>query len=200
MAQRIADRRDIDFVLFEQLGIQALFDRAGHRQLNRRKVDMIIDAARQLAVQEIMPTYTQSDREGVHFRDGQVHVPPCFHQAYRHFAAGDWIALAEDPAVGGQGLPQVVAQAAREYIFGASFGFAAFGILNHGAGKLVEQFGTAVQKALFLPNLYSGQWSGSMQRIEPEAGSAPLAPHTSAHRQPDGTFHLQGAEIFITGA
>jgi alkylation response protein AidB-like acyl-CoA dehydrogenase len=159
---------------------------------------MVVDAARQLALREILPTCAQGDREGVQFSDGRVQVPSCFHRAYRHFVEGDWIALAEDPAVGGQGLPQVVAQAAREYIVGANFSFAAFGILSHGTGKMIELFGTAAQKALFLDKLYTGQWSGSMLLTEPEAGSDVGALSTSAHRRPDGAFHLSGTKIFIT--
>jgi alkylation response protein AidB-like acyl-CoA dehydrogenase len=198
MTQRIADRRDIDFVLFEQLGIESLFGSGCYPQLNRRTVDMVIDAARQLALGEILPTNAQGDREGVRFHEGRVQVPACFHQVYRHFVAGEWIALAEDPAVGGQGLPQVVAQAAREYTVGANFSFAAFGILNHGTGKMIERFGTEVQKALFLEKIYAGQWSGSMLLTEPEAGSDIGALQTSAQRQPDGTYHLSGTKIFIT--
>jgi alkylation response protein AidB-like acyl-CoA dehydrogenase len=132
------------------------------------------------------------------FENGRVRVPTCFHRPYRLYVEGDWIAMEEDPAVGGQGLPQVVAQAAREYIVGANFAFAAFGILAHGTGKMIELFGTEQQKKLFLKNVYSGKWAGTMLLTEPEAGSDVGALATTARRNPDGTYNLTGNKIFIT--
>jgi len=198
MAQRIADRRDIDFVLHEQLGIETLFTTARYGDLNRKLVDMVITEARHLGLNEILPTYSEGDRQGATFENGQVKVPACFHRPYRHYIAGEWIAMEEDPAVGGQGLPQIVAQAAREYIVGANFSFAAFGILAHGTGKMIELFGTDQQKELFLKKVYSGDWAGTMLLTEPEAGSDVGALTTTARRNPDGTFSITGSKIFIT--
>jgi alkylation response protein AidB-like acyl-CoA dehydrogenase len=198
MAQRIADRRDIDFVLYEQLKIETLFETARYRDLNRKVVDMVITEARHLGIHEILPTYVEGDRTGVTFEDGRVKVPDCFYRPYKHYVAGEWIAMEEDPAVGGQGLPQVVAQAAREYIVGANFAFAAFGILSHGTGKMIELFGTDLQKKLFLKKVYAGEWAGTMLLTEPEAGSDVGALATAARRNPDGTYNLTGNKIFIT--
>jgi len=198
MAQRIADRRDIDFVLFEQLAVDSLFETARYRDLNRKLVEMVITEARRLGINEILPTYVEGDRTGVTFENGRVKVPECFYRPYQHYVEGEWIAMEEDPAVGGQGLPQVVAQAAREYIVGANFAFAAFGILAHGTGKMIELFGTPQQKKLFLKKVYSGEWAGTMLLTEPEAGSDVGALTTTARRNPDGTFSLTGNKIFIT--
>jgi len=198
MAQRIADRRDVDFVLFEQLAVESLFETARYRDLNRKLVDMVITEARRLGINEILPTYVEGDRTGVTFENGRVKVPACFYRPYQHYVEGEWIAMEEDPAVGGQGLPQVVAQAAREYIVGANFAFAAFGILAHGTGKMIELFGTPQQKKLFLKKVYSGEWAGTMLLTEPEAGSDVGALTTTARRNPDGTFSLTGNKIFIT--
>jgi alkylation response protein AidB-like acyl-CoA dehydrogenase len=198
MAQRIADRRDIDFVLFEQLGIESLFKTERYRDLNRKLADMVITEARRLGINEILPTYAEGDRTGVTFENGQVKVPPCFYRPYKYYVDGDWIAMEEDPAMGGQGLPQVVAQAAREYIVGANFAFAAFGILAHGTGKMIELFGTEAQKKLFLKKVYSGEWAGTMLLTEPEAGSDVGALTTTARPNPDGTYSITGNKIFIT--
>ncbi len=198
MAQRIADRRDIDFVLFEQLGIEALFETERYHDLNRKLTDMVITEARRLGINEILPTYVEGDRTGVAFENGQVKVPACFYRPYKYYVDGEWIAMEEDPAMGGQGLPQVVAQAAREYIVGANFAFAAFGILAHGTGKMIELFGTEAQKKLFLKKVYSGEWAGTMLLTEPEAGSDVGALTTTARPNPDGTYSITGNKIFIT--
>jgi hypothetical protein len=138
MAQLIADRRDIDFVLYEQLQIEQLFEKERYQDLNRKMADMVVTEARRFGLKEILPTYAEGDRAGVIFENGQVKVPACFYGPYKHYVDGEWIAMEEAPEVGGQGLPQIIAQAAREYIVGANFAFAAFGILSHGTGKMIE--------------------------------------------------------------
>jgi len=141
MAQVIADRRDIDFVLYEQFDVESLFDCDRYRDLNRKACDMVIDAARDFGLKEILPTYAAGDREGVHFADGKVTVPECFRRPHRLFVENEWIAMTEDPDLGGQGLPHVIAKAANEYFVGANFAFTAYATLGHGAGKMIELFG-----------------------------------------------------------
>ncbi|UCF94294.1 MAG: acyl-CoA dehydrogenase [Desulfobacterales bacterium] len=198
MAQLISDRRDIDFVLYEQLRVEDLLQTATYKDLNRKMFDMVIAEARNLGLKEILPTYTEGDRIGVHLENGKVKVPECFRRPYQLFAEGEWIAMSEDPDVGGQGLPHVIRQAAFEYIVGANFALAAFGNLGHGAAKMIELYGTPQQKELFLEKIYSGQWGGTMLLTEPGAGSDVGALTTTAVKNPDGTYHLTGNKIFIT--
>ena len=132
MAQLLSDRRDIDFVLYEQLGIEDILKTDKYNDLNRKMLDMVISEARNLGIKEIYPTYQEGDREGVAFENGKVTVPQCFHRPYALFAEGEWIAMAEDPEVGGQGFPAIIRQAAFEYISGANYALAAFGDLGHG--------------------------------------------------------------------
>jgi alkylation response protein AidB-like acyl-CoA dehydrogenase len=160
--------------------------------------DMVISEARNLGIKEIFPTYQQGDREGIRFENGRVTVPQCFHRPYKLFVEGEWIAMAEDPEVGGQGLPWIIRQAALEYIVGANFAIAGFGNLGHGAAKMIELFGTPQQKELFLKKIYSGQWGGTMMLTEPEAGSDVGALTTAAVKNPDGTYSISGNKIFIT--
>ena len=198
MAQYIADRRDIDFVLYEQLSIDVLLDTDKYKGLNRKLFDMVISEARTFGIKEILPTYSEGDRQGVRFERGKVFVPDCFHKPYRHFVEGEWIAMSEDPAVGGQGLPVIIRQAAYEYIVGANFAFSASATLGHGAAKMIELFGTRQQKDLFLEKIYSGKWGGTMLLTEPEAGSDVGALDTTAVKNADGTYSLSGNKIFIT--
>ena len=104
MAQLISDRRDMDFVLYEQLQIDALFETGKFSDLNRKMLDMVISEAKNLGIKEILPTYSEGDRQGVRFEKGEVKVPDCFHRPYKLYVEGEWIAMSEDPEVGGQGL------------------------------------------------------------------------------------------------
>ena len=116
MAQLISDRRDIDFVLFDQLKVQDLCDHELFEEFNRKTIELIITEARNLAVKEILPTRKISDEEGVTFENDQVRVPDCFHRAFQLFNEGEWLAMPEDPDWGGQGMPHTVSLAASEFL------------------------------------------------------------------------------------
>jgi len=198
MAQLLADRRDIDFVLYEQLKIEDILKTEKYNDLNRKMFDMVISEARNLGIKEIFPTYKEGDREGIKFENGRVTAPQCFQRPYALFVEGEWIAMAEDPKVGGQGFPAIIRQAAFEYISGANYAMAAFGDLGHGAAKMIELFGTPEQKELFLKKVYTGEWGGTMLLTEPGAGSDVGALTTTAVKNADGTYSISGNKIFIT--
>ncbi|UCG09086.1 MAG: acyl-CoA dehydrogenase [Desulfobacterales bacterium] len=198
MAQVLADRRDIDFVLYEQINAEELTTHEKYNEFNKKTFDLIITEARNLAVKEILPTFAEGDREGVHLEDGQVRVPACFHRPYKLLREGEWIAMPVDPALGGQGLPISVYNAASEYLVGANYAFTLYAYLAYSAGELIETFGTEAQKKLFLKKMYTGQWGGTMQLTEPQAGSDVGALTSSAVKNPDGTYSITGNKIFIT--
>ena len=199
MAQQyIADRRDVDFVLYEQFGAERLTQTEKYADLNKKALDMVISEARNFAVKEILPTYAESDQEGAKFENGRVIAPECFRRPLELFREGEWIAMTEDPEIGGQGLPFLIAQAANEYLIGASFAFAAYAVLGHGTGKMIELFGTEKQKEMFLKNLYTGVWGGTMVLTEPNAGSDVGNLETTAVKNEDGTYSITGNKIFIT--
>lgn len=197
-AQLIADKRDVDFVLYEQIGCEDLLDYPEFEDFNKKTFEMIVKEARNFSLKEILPTYTEGDKDGVIFENGKIKVPACFHDLYDKYTDGEWLALVEPPEFGGQGLPHVVSQAAFEYIVGSNYTFAMYGILAKGAGKMIELFGTDIQKKLFLKNIYTGVWGSTMLLTEPEAGSDLGALTTSAVKNPDGTYSLKGAKIFIS--
>jgi alkylation response protein AidB-like acyl-CoA dehydrogenase len=199
MAQLIADRRDVDFVLYEQFDAEALCRHEAYADFNRKTFDLIIDEARQLAIKEILPTLAEGDRAGLKFEDGRVRVPDCFRRPYKLFTEGEWTALTANPELGGQGMPFLVSQAVSDYQLGANYAFTLFGFGCVGAGEMIEIFGTEEQKRLFLKKMYTGQWAGTMVLTEPEAGSDVGALTTSARQQPDGTYLISGNKIFISG-
>ena len=198
MAQVVADRRDIDFVLHEQLKIEELCHSELFSEFNKKTVEMIVSEARAFAVKEMLPLLKEADETGCTFQNGTVRVPKCFHKPYDLFKEGEWIAMTDDPKWGGQGMPATVALAANNYFNGANYPFMLHIILAHGAGKLVERFGTAEQKSLYLRKMYAGEWGGSMLLTEPEAGSDVGALTTKAVKNDDGTYTLTGNKIFIS--
>jgi alkylation response protein AidB-like acyl-CoA dehydrogenase len=198
MAQIIADRRDIDFVLYEQFRVEELTGHPQYNSFNKKSFDLIVNEARNLAIQEILPTFAEGDREGVSYENGQVKVPACYHRPYQLMREGEWTAMTADPEYGGQGLPQCIAQAASEYLVGANYAFTLYAYVGHAAGELIEFYGTEKQKELFLKKMYTGQWCGTMQLTEPQAGSDVGAITSSAVKNPDGTYSLSGNKTFIT--
>jgi alkylation response protein AidB-like acyl-CoA dehydrogenase len=199
MAQILADRRDIDFVLHEQLKVESLAKHARFSEFSRKAVDMVISEARNLAVKEILPTQVDGDRIGVHFDNGKVTVPESFHKAWKALREGEWLAMIVDPEWGGQGMPRVVASIAATYLMSANFAFMMYAGLTHGAGELIESFGTDKLKKLFLKRMFSGEWTGTMLLTEPEAGSDVGALTTTATPNPDGTYSITGNKIFVSG-
>ncbi len=198
MAQVVADRRDVDFVLHEQLNVESLSKYEEFSDFNRKTVDMVVSEARNLAIKELLPLLKEGDEEGCTFKNGIVNVPKSFHKAFELFREGGWIAMSDNPEWGGQGMPATVALAANNYFNGSNYPFMLHNILAHGAGKLVEKFGTDKQKGLFLKKMYSGEWGGSMLLTEPEAGSDVGALTTKAVSNGDGTYSITGNKIFIS--
>jgi alkylation response protein AidB-like acyl-CoA dehydrogenase len=198
MAQFIADRKDVDFVLHEQLNVADLSKHEKYAEFNKKTIDLIISEARNLAVKELLPIQIDGDREGARFEGGNVTVPESFHKAWDLFKEGEWVALSDDPQWGGQGMPASLSLAANDYFIGANFAFMMYPGLTHGAGRLVQTFGTQKQKDLFLKKMFTGEWTGTMLLTEPEAGSDVGALTTSAVKNDDGTYSITGNKIFIS--
>ncbi|MFO7884493.1 MAG: acyl-CoA dehydrogenase [Desulfobacteraceae bacterium] len=195
MAQQISDRRDIDFVLHEQIG---MVEHEIFAEFNKKTVDLIVSEARNLAVKEILPTQKEGDELGCRFENGMVKVPPSFQRAWQLYREGEWLAMCDDPEVGGQGMPKIVGLAASEYLVGANSAFMLYSGMTHGAAKLVEAFGTKEQKDLYMEKMFSGEWGGTMLLTEPEAGSDVGALTTTAVKKEDGTYAITGTKIFIS--
>jgi len=198
MAQLIADRRDVDFVLHEQLKLGELSKHEKFAEFNKKTIDLVISEARNLAVKELLPIQVDGDREGARFENGEVTVPESFHKAWELFKEGEWLALSDSPEWAGQGMPVTLSLAANDYFIGANFAFMIYPGLTHGAGRLVETFGTGKQKKMFLKKMFTGQWTGTMLLTEPEAGSDVGALTTAAVKNDDGTYSITGNKIFIS--
>jgi len=199
MAQQIADRRDIDFVLHEMLQIEKLTEAEMFSEFNRKTFDLILNEARRFAIKEMLPTYEEGDRVGVRYEgNGTVKVPESFHRVHELYLESEWTAPAMNPEYGGQGLPHSLTVAVDEYLMGANWAISAYGSMGAGTGYMIEKYGTGDQKKTYLKKLYTGEWGGTMLLTESDAGSDVGNLSTSAVRNPDGTYSLTGNKIFIT--
>jgi alkylation response protein AidB-like acyl-CoA dehydrogenase len=193
MAQLIADRRDVDFVLHEQMQVTELAKNEKFAEFNKKTVDMVVTEARNLAVKAILPTQKESDEKGCSLeKDGTVKVPESFHQVNALYNEGEWLGMIDEPDYGGQGMPKTLSLAAEEYFIGANPAFMLYHGLSHGAANLIKTFGTEAQKNAYLPKIYSGKWSGTMLLTEAEAGSDVGALQTTATPNGDGTYNISG--------
>ena len=200
MAQVISDRRDIEFVMHEQLDAQQLSElNDNFADFNKKTIDLIISEARNFAVKELLPANKDGDQEGCKLENGVVITPDSFKRLYELFNEGEWLATTETPEWGGQGMPRTVASAAAEYFNGANYPFMMYPGLTQGAGHLVEHFGTQEQKKIYLKNMYTGKWTGTMLLTEPGAGSDVGALTSKAVPNGDGTYRITGEKIFISG-
>jgi len=198
MAQVIADRRDVDFVLHEQFQVGDLSKHELFAEFNKKVVDMVITEARNLAIKEILPTQKIGDEVGCKYANNEVTTPEEYKRAWELLAEGEWMALARDPEVGGQGMPETLAMAAMSYFTGGNMAFMLCIGLTHGAARLVENFGSDEQKEIYLKNMYTGKWTGTMLLTEAEAGSDLGALTTTAVKNADGSYSITGNKIFIS--
>ncbi|MBN2224175.1 MAG: acyl-CoA dehydrogenase [Deltaproteobacteria bacterium] len=200
MSNLIMDMRDARFVLYEQLGIDKLCERPRYADHSKDVFEMVLDEAEKMAVNYIEPTYVESDKIGAVYdpKTKAVTTPPSFKKALEAYKAGGWIAMAESPEVGGQGLPYSLYMSCMEIFVGSNFAFIAFPGLSHGSARMIEVFGTEEQKNTYLYKMYEGQWLGTMCLTEPGAGSEVGALKTKATANPDGTWSIVGNKTFIT--
>ncbi len=167
-------------------------------ELDADLLTAILEGAGALASQTLSPLNRSGDRARVSLANDNVRTAPGFREAYAEFAAGGWQGLGADPAYGGQGLPRAVALAAFETVHSANMSFGLLPMLSLGAIEAIEQHGQPDQKALYLEKLVSGEWAGTMNLTEPQAGSDLGALTTKAVPQLDGSYTITGQKIFIT--
>ena len=188
---------DMRFVL-NQLGLlQALRPLPGSDEWTPDLVDAILEEAAKLAGEVLAPLNREGDMVGARLENGVVRTAPGFADAYRAYVEGGWNAVPFDPAHGGQGLPWSVAVAVQEMWQSANLSWGLCPLLNLGAVEAIHAHGSAEQQALYLPKLVSGEWTGTMNLTEPQAGSDLSQIRTRAER--DGAaYRITGQKIYIT--
>ncbi len=189
---------EMRFVLSEVAGLGRIAELEPFTEATPELVEAVLEQAGKLAAEEIAPLNHKGDLQGSVFENGVVRTPEGFKAAYDHYVAGGWNALPFEPDYGGQGLPWALAIAVQEMWNSANMAFALCPLLNQGAVELLQHHGDAAQKATYLPKMISGEWSGTMNLTEPQAGSDVGALKTRATRAEDGSYRIVGQKIYIT--
>jgi alkylation response protein AidB-like acyl-CoA dehydrogenase len=198
MGNKLLDLKDAKFAVYEQLKIADLFAYEKFSDYSEDTIEMAINTAEKLAVNDYFPVNDLGDKTGVAFDNGKVTVPAEFHAAYKKFCEGGWTAPAESYDFGGQQMPTMLNYLTQMLFFAANQSLMVYTCLTHSAGKVVEAFGTDEQKSKYLEKIWAGEWGGCMDLTEPEAGSDVGAIKTKATPREDGTYLIKGNKIFIS--
>ncbi len=167
-------------------------------ELGEDGVEAVLQEAGRFAADVIAPLNVIGDRHGTPLKDGHVTMPPGWKEAYRAWAKAGWGSVAAPAQWGGQALPHAVNAACIEMWNSASMAFGIGSVLTMGAVEMLAAFGSDKLKQTYLPKLVSGEWMGTMELTEPQAGSDLGALRTRAERASDGSYRLRGQKIFIT--
>ena len=161
-------------------------------------INAVLEGAAKFAEEELAPIDQGGDKAGSRLVDGKVVTPPGWEAAYKAFARDGWGGLSGPEAFGGQHLPHLLASSAIELWCGASLAFGLCPLLTQGAVDAINVAASPELKAKFLPKMISGEWSGTMNLTEPQAGTDLGAIKTKAVPQADGSYRISGSKIFIT--
>ncbi|WBX84887.1 acyl-CoA dehydrogenase [Sphingosinicella microcystinivorans] len=160
--------------------------------------DAILEEAGKLSAGVFAPLNRPGDTGGATLANGAVTLPAGFREAYAAYVEGGWMTLGADPGYGGQGLPFALATAVQEQLTSANMALSLCPMLSQGAIEALTAHGTEDQKQTYLTKIVSGEWTGTMNLTEPQAGSDVGALRTTATPAPDGTWRIKGSKIFIT--
>jgi acyl-CoA dehydrogenase len=189
---------DIAFALKHAAGMNAALAEGLYGDLDEATVDSVLEEAGRFATDIIAPLNRVGDKFGTPFKDGAVTTPPGWKEAYTTWAAAGWNGLVAPSNWGGQDLPHALNAACVEMWNSASMAFGIGPVLTMAAIDALAAYGSDELKQLYLGKLVSGEWMGTMQLTEPQAGSDVGALRTKAIRADDGSYRITGSKIFIT--
>ena len=189
---------DIAFALKHSAGFSAALGEGLFGELAEDVVEAVLGEAGKFAADIIAPLNAPGDRAGASFKDGAVTMPPGWRQAYRAWTQAGWNGLAAPAQWGGQELPHAVNSACIEMWSSAAMAFGLGPFLTMAGVDALLAHGSEELKRVYLPKLVSGEWMGTMELTEPQAGSDVGALRTRAQRAPDGSYRITGQKIFIT--
>ncbi|MGH6980062.1 MAG: acyl-CoA dehydrogenase family protein, partial [Stellaceae bacterium] len=197
MADYAAPLAEMRFTLETVAGLDRLTALPAFEHADADLVDAVMNGAATFASDVIAPLNRVGDKEGCRLENGVVRTPDGWKHAYQAYVDGGWNAVAFDERIGGQGLPRALSVCLTEMWTAASMAWALNPLLTVGAVEALDRHGTDELKRLYLPKLVSGEWTGSMNLTEPQAGSDVGAMRTRATRDGD-RYRIKGQKIFIT--
>ena len=193
-----APLKDMQFVLNELANLAEINALPGCEDATPDTVAAVLEESAKFCGEVIAPLNHAGDKEPSFWKDGEVTTTKGFKEAFRAYADAGWQGVQHPQDFGGQGLPKLVATPCMEMLHGANLAFALVALLSDGAIEALLTAGSDEQKARFLEPLVSGQWTGTMNLTEPQAGSDLAAVRTRAEPQGDGRYKIFGTKIYIT--
>ena len=189
---------DMAFVIRHVVDSKTISQLPGFEEFTDDVIDAVLEEAGKFNAGVISELNTTSDQQGAKLgADHAVHTPDGFKQAYEQYIEAGWNGLSSHPDFGGQGLPELLATATNEMLHSACMSFGLCPMLTAGAIHAIDHHGSDQQKQTYLPHLVSGQWAGTMNLTEPQAGSD-LAAVTSKAVPKDDHYLISGIKIYIT--
>ncbi|MBU3689733.1 MAG: acyl-CoA dehydrogenase [Acidimicrobiales bacterium mtb01] len=194
-----APLHDIDFVLNRVCGLDRILSLPGYIEVDSSVVRDLMSEAARFMEEKVAPLNRVGDVHGVKRNaDGSITTAPGFIEAYQAYVDAGWGAVPFDMGFGGGGFPWMVGVALQEILTSANMAFSMCPLLTQGAIDAIMHHGSEEQKMTYLPKMITGEWSGTMNLTEPDAGSDVGAVRTRALRQPDGTYLVTGTKIYIS--
>ncbi|MBI3156211.1 MAG: acyl-CoA dehydrogenase [Burkholderiales bacterium] len=190
--------QDLMFAIRELAGLDDVARLPGFEEAGCETAQAVLDEAARFNEEVVAPLNWEGDKFPSSFHDGHVTTTPGFKQAFRQFAEAGWQGLQHPEAFGGQGLPKTIGFACTEILNSANLSFALCPLLTDGAIEALLVAGSPDQQQAYIPKMVAGEWTGSMNLTEPQAGSDLAAVRTRAEPQPDGSYRIFGTKIFIT--
>lgn len=188
---------DISFLLNRLIGFDQIRTLDGQEQVNEELCEAVLTEASKIASEVFAPLNSIGDKTGIKLDGDQVRMPPGFKDAYAAYINGGWSGLSVSSDFGGQGLPSLLAMAVQEMLQSANLSLALCPLLNQGSVELLASHGSDQLKSIFLKKLVSGEWSGTMNLTESDAGSDVGAVKCRAVKEND-VYRITGQKIFIS--
>jgi len=198
LTEKFMSMRNLKFLLYEVFDAVSLTRHPYYAEYDRKMLDMVLQAAEELAQGILWPHYREMDRKPPELVDDAVKVHPSVKKVLKEMGEGGWIAMTVPEDLDGQQLPHMIADSCRFIFCAANYSGAAYSGLSDGAARLIENFGGKGLYDAFVPHMRSGRWQGTMALTEPEAGSSLSDITTTAEPTENGYYRIQGQKIFIS--
>jgi acyl-CoA dehydrogenase len=189
---------EMRFLLDKVLGVGRLAETERFAEATPDMIDAILGEAAKLSQDVLVPTRRAGDLEPARLEDGMARTSPGFADAYRAIAEGGWVGTAADPEFGGMGLPVSLLSCVNEIMASSNLALSLCPLLSQGQIEALEHHASDELKALYLPKLIAGEWTGTMNLTEPQAGSDVGAVRSRAEPNDDGSFRVTGTKIYIS--
>ena len=198
MSDYRAPIEDMRFVMDELADLPGIARLPGFEEATPDMADAILEEAAKFTSEVLAPLNAIGDREGCRWQEGAVSTPPGWKEAYRQYCEGGWNGIACSPGFGGQGLPNALAVAVKEMVCSANLAFSVCPLLTTGAIEALMTCASGELIETYLAKMISGEWTGTMNLTEPQAGSDLALLRSRAEPQADGTYRIIGQKIFIS--